>query len=113
MNYFGEHLRDLTTALASLRQLLTDPKVKRKIEWTESLKEDFQAVKNMVNELPKLYFINDTDPVIVYTDASDFGIGAYICQMVRNDEGIIKERPIAFMSKSLSTDEKKWTTIEK
>jgi len=113
VNYFGEHLRDLTTALASLRQLLADSKVKRKIEWTESLKEDFQAVKKMVNDLPKLYFINDTDPVIVYTDASDFGIGAYICQMVRNDEGIIKERPIAFMSKSLSTDEKKWTTIEK
>jgi hypothetical protein len=113
VNYFGEHLRDLTTALSSLRQLLAESKIKRKLEWTPSLKEDFQAVKDMVNNLPKLYFVNDTDPVIVFTDASDFGIGAYICQMVQSEDGRVTERPIAFMSKSLSTDEKKWTTIEK
>jgi hypothetical protein len=113
VNYFGEHLRDLTTALASLRKLLADSKIKKKVEWTEPLRQDFQSVKDMVNTLPKLYFINDIDPVIVYTDASDYGIGAYICQMVRSEDDSIHERPIAFMSKSLSTDEKKWTTIEK
>jgi hypothetical protein len=64
VNYFGEHLRDLTTALASLRKLLADSKIKKKVEWTEPLRQDFQSVKDMVNTLPKLYFINDTDPVI-------------------------------------------------
>ena len=48
----------------------------------------------MINTLPKLYFVNDSDPVTVYTDASDFGIGAYICQTVNGGE-----RPVAFMSK--------------
>ena len=62
----------------------------------------------MVNTLPKLYFLNNTDPVTVYTDASDYGIGAYVCQNVNNEE-----RPVAFMSKALSSTERNWTTIEK
>ena len=33
--------------------------------------------------------------------------------MVRSEEGVVQERPIAFTSKALSTDENKWTTIEK
>ncbi len=45
-------------------------------EWTDSLKNDFQNVKEMINTLPKLYFVNDSDPLTVYTDESDLGIGA-------------------------------------
>jgi len=108
VNYFGGHLRDLSTALAGLRQLLANSQKSKRLEWTETLKQDFERVKHMVNTLPKLYFLNNTDPVTVYTDASDYGIGAYVCQNVNNEE-----RPVAFMSKALSSTERNWTTIEK
>jgi hypothetical protein len=44
----------------------------------------------------------------LYTDASDYGIGGAVFQMV---DGV--EHPIAFMSKTLSSQECGWSTIEK
>ena len=44
----------------------------------------------------------------MHTDASDYGIGAYLFQVFDGSE-----QPIAFMSKTLSTEEIKWSTIEK
>ena len=42
------------------------------------------------------------------TDASDDGIGAYLYQLIDSIE-----RPIAFISKSLSGPQLKWSTIQK
>ena len=55
-----------------------------------------------------LYFIDDVNEIKLYTDASDFGIGGYLCQIIDG-----KEVPIAFISKSLSEQEINWSTIEK
>ncbi len=52
----------------------------------------------------------------MYTDASDYGIGGYVCQLIDKDvDGTMVrlEHPIAFMSKSLNKTERNWTTIEK
>jgi hypothetical protein len=43
-----------------------------------------------------------------YTNASDYAIGGYVCQVVDG-----KERPIGFMSKTLSAQQRKWTTTER
>ncbi len=45
---------------------------------------------------------------ILETDASDYGIGAYLYQLI--DE---VQFPIAFMSKSLAGAQRNWSTIEK
>ena len=42
------------------------------------------------------------------TDASDYGIGAYLYQLIDGTE-----RPIDFISKSLSGPQLKWNTIQK
>jgi hypothetical protein len=55
-----------------------------------------------------MWFIDDTSPIILYTDASDYGIGAYPCQVV---DGL--ERPIAFISKTLVGAQKNWDTGQK
>ncbi len=47
--------------------------------------------------MQELFFLNDTDTRI-YTDASDYAIGGYVCQVVKD-----KERPVGFMSKTLTT----------
>ena len=53
-------------------------------------------------------FLNETDQVEVYTDASKFGIGGVIYQVV-DDTRV----PIAILSKSLTASEKKWAVEEK
>jgi len=108
INYFGDHLRNLSADLGELRKFHDYAKTSKRLVWNPDMIEKFNNVKNKMATLPKLYFINETGPVILYTDASDYGIGAYVAQIV--DE---VERPIAFMSKALSGPEKNWTTIEK
>jgi transposase InsO family protein len=48
-------------------------------------------------------------PVHLYTDASNYGIGAYLCQIIDG-----KEVPIAFISKTLTQAQRdKWSTPQK
>jgi hypothetical protein len=68
----------------------------------------YRNVKNQVANCPALYFITSDGEVVVMTDASDFGIGAYIYQVVDG-----KERPIIFLSKALHGAQLNWSTIEK
>lgn len=47
-------------------------------------------------------------PITLQTDASDYGIGAYLFQTI---DGV--DYPVAFMSEALTDAEARWTTIEK
>ena len=73
----------------------------------------------MVNACPKLYFINNAYKVVLYTDASDYAHGAYLCQIAPNGEGEEmtsskwREEPIRFLSGSFSGAQVRWSTIEK
>ena len=69
----------------------------RKLVWTEEARVAFEAIKEAINNCTLLYFIDDISPIELYTDASDFGIGGYLCQI---KDG--KEFPIAFVSHGLS-----------
>ena len=53
-------------------------KKSKKLRWTEPRRKQFNKVKQIVNEKQELYFLNDTDPIKVYTDASDYAIGGYV-----------------------------------
>ena len=68
----------------------------------------FRKHQEEINSLPTLFFIDDTSPIFLQTDASDYGIGGYLFQFVDG-----KERPVAFMSKMLNESERKWKTITK
>ena len=77
--------------LGTLRRTVT-----KTIRWTEKAEGDFKEIQKRLEDSQMLYFLNDTDPVVLQTDASDYGIGAYLFQLVDG-----KERPIVFLSKSL------------
>ena len=111
VNYFRDHVRNLSILMEPLQRLLdgyTPQTRSRTITWTEENVQLFETIKTAVAGCQKLYFLNDTDEIYLYCDASDYGIGAYLCQLV---EGI--EIPIGFMSRSLSTREQRWTVGEK
>ena len=108
-SYFRRHIRGYADLERPLRTLLNDTPAGRSVKWSEEARLAFVNLKEAINACPRLFFPDDQLPVVVYTDASDYGIGGYVCQI--DAEG--KEIPISFLSKSLSKVEQRWTTIEK
>jgi hypothetical protein len=110
VNYFGEHIPHLAEELRLLREMERECKIIKKVNWTPERQAQFDKVKKLVNELPKLFYLSDKpeDKIVLYTDASDYAIGCHLTQTV---DGITKT--IGFMSKTFSGAEKWWTTIEK
>ena len=51
---------------------------------------------------------NPNRPYILYTDASEFAVGAILVQ--KDDTGV--ERVIQYVSHSLSTSQRRWSTVE-
>ena len=107
-SYFLYHINNLATIAKPLQDMIIDYEKKRKLIWAHEAEQAFIKVKEAIRSCPKLFFMDDNAPVFLHTDASDYGNGAYLFQII---DGL--EQPIAFMSKTLSAEEIKWSTIEK
>jgi cleavage and polyadenylation specificity factor subunit 1 len=109
-NYFRDHVRgysDLSRPLSDMVSM--NPYQRRKkLIWTPETIAAFDALRLAIHECPKLFFLQLNGPIHLYTDASDFGIGAYLTQLI---EG--QEYPIAFISKTLNASQRRWSTPEK
>jgi phage FluMu gp28-like protein len=92
-----------------LYALCTQYRRGKAVAWTDKTIEQFEKVKQQIISCPKLYWMDDNLPVFLHTDASDYGIGAYLFQV--DSDG--KERPIRFLSKALNAVQSRWSTIEK
>ena len=79
------------------------------LQWHPEADRAFNAIKVAIDQLPKLYFEDDSLPVYVQTDASYYGLGAYMFQLGPDD----KERPIEFLSKTLTAAQRKWGVADK
>jgi hypothetical protein len=107
-SYFRDHIENLATIAKPLQDMLIDYDKKRKLIWTPQSTKAFLAVKEAIRRCPKLFFMDDNAPVYLHTDASDYGISGYLFQIIDGTEV-----PIAFMSKTLSAEEVRWSVIEK
>jgi hypothetical protein len=92
-----------------LNELLRDYDKRRRLVWSEESRQAFEDMKTSVHECPTLFFMDDTLPVFMHTDASKYGIGAYLFQL--DNDG--KEKPIAFISKTLTDTQRRWHTPQK
>jgi hypothetical protein len=92
-----------------LNELLKDYDKRRRVLWTDESRQAFEEMKTAIHECPALFFIEDGLPVFLHTDASKYGIGAYLFQI--DAQG--RERPICFISKTLSDTQRRWHTPQK
>jgi hypothetical protein len=76
--------------------------------WNQIAANAFEELKTAIAACPILYFVDEFSPIYLHTDASDYGIGAYLFQLV---DGV--EKPIAFLSQTLTKEQLKWSTPEK
>ena len=78
------------------------------LTWNSVTEKAFVDAQAAVNTIPTLFFMNDNAPIFLLTDAPDYAFGAYLYQLVDN-----QEQPVAFISKGLTTSQLKWSTFEK
>jgi hypothetical protein len=102
-SYFRTHVKNLALLAQPLQALITPYKPRKRLEWTDDSILQFRRLQDAVINCPKIYFLRDELPIFVQTDASNYGIGAYLFQIsinasTENTVGL----PIAFLSKTLS-----------
>ena len=106
-NYFRDHVKNHSVLAEPLQQMVYGPK-HRILHFTEEQIEAFNKLKQAIADCPMLWFVDECSPIHLHTDACDFGIGAYLFQII---DGV--ERPIYFLSKALSKLQQRWSTFEK
>jgi hypothetical protein len=106
-NYFRSFIPFHSDVVKPLQQMI-DPKGRKKssLIWTPEADKAFIKIRELIARCPLLHFMDETSPVELYTDASDYGIGGVLFQRVNGEL-----KPISFVSKSLSATQIKWSTI--
>lgn len=80
-----------------------------KFIWTQLCMDAFNQIKDLLTRSPILAYPNLSKPFILITDVSGVGLGAVLTQL--DEQG--RERPISYASKTLTSAERKWSTIER
>jgi hypothetical protein len=108
-NYFRDHVPNHSNVVAPLHKIIDHAAKKQTmLIWTDDAANSFQKIKDLIAKSPLLYFIHDTAPITLMTDASDYGIGGYLYQEVDGEKQLV-----ALVSKSLTKTQLKWSVIQK
>ena len=108
---FKDHIHGFSDIIKPLHLMIPNYKketANRRLVWTSETEACFSALLDKVNSCPKLFFIDENAPVCLHTDASKYGIGGYLFQTVDD-----AQHPIAFISKTLTSTELRWSVPEK
>ena len=100
-NYLSRYVKNYSDKTSVLRELLHDD-----VSWHWETRHDqaFQNLKDNMCKPPVLAYCDVHKPVTLTCDSSKSGLGAAILQY---------QRPIAYASRALITNEVKWAQIEK
>ena len=109
--FFHSHVRNFSEIMKPLQDALHgySKKVRQhKLRFTTEQDKAFSTIQEEIANSATLYFMDAHAPVFLQTDASDYGIGAYLFQVVDG-----QQRPVAFLSKTLDRTQLRWSTPEK
>ena len=82
VNYFRDHVNHITELLLPLREMIEDYHRHKKVVWTPQREEAFTKAKQVVYDCQKLFFVDENAIPILQTDASDYGIGGMLYQVI-------------------------------
>jgi hypothetical protein len=98
VNYFRDFVPNHSHIVHPLHSMVDHAAKKRTaVRWTPEGEKAFDDIKDLVSRCPLLHFVDDKAPITLMTDASDYGIGGYLYQVVEGTK-----HPVAFISKSLT-----------
>lgn len=107
-SWYRRFIANFSSLAAPLNKLTSQAKSAPPFKWTLEADNAFKKLKHCLVSPPVLSCPDYSKPFEVHTDASDFGIGAVLTQ---NLDG--KENVIAYMSKSLSNQERNYSATER
>ena len=106
LNYYHRFLPNLSAKLAPLYHLLQKDV---KWSWGPEQEQAFSEAKNALQDDSLLVHYDETKPLILACDASQYGLGALLSHVMENGT----ERPIAYASRTLTPAEKNYSQLEK
>ena len=106
INYYGRLISNFSSKCKVLNHLR---KTNVRWNWTEECQFAFKQLLDEIATATTLVHFDDALPIILATDASQYGIGAVIMHRYADSS----EKPIAFASKTLSDVESRYSQIEK
>ncbi|UYV62758.1 K02A2.6-like [Cordylochernes scorpioides] len=106
VNYLGKFIPNLADKLQPLNSLLS---TKNEWVWDEPQKMSFNLLKQELVSRPNLALFDPSRTTIVSADASSFGLGG----VLRQEQPYGSLKPIAYVSRTLSETEKRYSQIEK
>ena len=112
-NYFRDHIANHSTRVHKLQEAVagyTKRHANHKVKWDSDTIAAFEDIRTAIDNCPKLWFLDDHSPIFLQTDASDYGIGAYLYQLITHADGSTSEHPIGFISKSIASEHTSWDT---
>ncbi|XP_037398305.1 uncharacterized protein K02A2.6-like [Pygocentrus nattereri] len=106
LNYYHRFLPKLSTLLAPLHTLL---KKEEKWSWGVKQQKAFEESKVLLQSCRVLVHYDSNKPLILACDASPYGVGAVLSHRMADGS----ERPIGFVSRTLSGAEKNYSQLDK
>ena len=116
-NYFHAHVKGMSVLEAPLQELCggdatyTKKMRAKPLVWNAEADAAFEAIMKAIDACPTLFFVNPEWKIYLQTDASEYGLGAYLFQVDPADPEI--HRPIEFLSKTFSKAQKRWGIPDK
>ena len=107
VGFYRSFIPNMAKIAYPMLQCLTTFTNEKKWNWTDECREAFDTLKKKLINYPILRHPDNDKPFVVETDASKKGLGAILSQ--EHDDG---SHPVEFISRTLSRDEKKWSTTE-
>ena len=109
---FHPHVRRFADLARPLHRHIDGYRKRQKqklLDWSAGDTAAYHEMQAGINAAPTLFFPEPDKEIFLETDASDYGIGAYLYQM--DDKG--NKYPIAFISKNLTGAQLNWSVPEK
>lgn len=103
-NYYRRFIHHYADLAAPLNKLLQKDSVWK---WSDACQLAFDTLKDHLRSSPILAYPDFSKPFILHTDASIVGLGAVLVQEQNN-----KEVVIAYASRAVTKDERKWGITE-
>ena len=107
-SWYRRFIPNFSSIASPLNKLTSEGKNSPPFHWSPDADKAFRSLKERLVSTPILSCPDYSQPFEVHTDASDVGIGAVLTQSI---EGV--EKVIAYMSKSLSKQERNYSATER
>lgn len=104
--YYNIHMPDMATVTEPLHRLLRKGVV---WDWSKGCEAVFCQIKELLIEAPMLEHFDLSKPIVVHCDASEYGVGVVLSHVLENGD----EKPVTFASRTLTSAERNYATIEK